>query len=109
MVLVIQVGIAAVENELTSTQTSVMDKSQAPEYLTDTTAGNEMMNDNVVVQGNMIMTFAQYFNTTANTLTLGSTSPYRRSSLLVLMDCNNTKLMVTKYSIKTVSEYLLYY
>lgn len=34
-------GIAAAENELTSTQTSVMDKSQAPEYLTDTTIGKE--------------------------------------------------------------------
>ena len=39
MVLVVGVGIDAAENELTSTQSSVMDKSQAPEYLTDTAEG----------------------------------------------------------------------
>ena len=39
MALVVEVWIGAAENELTSTQTSVMDKSQAPEYLTDTTVG----------------------------------------------------------------------
>ena len=84
MVLVIQVGIAAAENELTSTQTSVMDKSQASEYLTDTTVGKEQSMIIILVgPGNMRITFAQYFNTTANILTLLSTSPYRRSNLPV--------------------------
>jgi len=68
------VGIGAAESVLTSIQTFVMDKSQAPEHPTDTAVGKEEIfcdtcyKAYAVVKG-YIITFAQYFNTTANTLT----------------------------------------